>query len=110
MSQKTLLRLSTRPNGSNHLVNWNVTDMPSQMGRVSVVTGANSGIGWHTALELARAGSDVILTVRSKDKGRTAMERIRRLLPRANPIRRQLLSNPCAPGPAKPHHFSATGV
>ena len=90
MSQKTLLRLSTRPNGSNHLVNWNVTDIPSQMGRVSVVTGANSGIGWHTALELARAGSDVILTVRSKDKGRTAIERIRRLLPRAR-VRAELL-------------------
>jgi NAD(P)-dependent dehydrogenase (short-subunit alcohol dehydrogenase family) len=90
MSQKTLLRLSTRPNGSNHLVNWRVADIPPQTGRVAVVTGANSGIGWHTALELARAESDVILTVRSEDKGRTAVENIRRLLPRAR-VRAELL-------------------
>jgi len=38
-------------------------------------------MGWHTVLELARAGSEVILTVRSEDKGRAAVERIGRLLP-----------------------------
>ncbi len=38
---------------------WTVADIPSQAGNLAVVTGANSGIGWQTALELARAGSEV---------------------------------------------------
>ena len=59
---------------------WTVTDIPPQTGKLAVVTGANSGIGWHTALELARAGSEVILAARSEAKGRDAVERIRREL------------------------------
>ena len=62
---------------------WTVTDIPPQTGKLAVVTGANSGIGWHTALELARAGSEVVLTARSEAKGRDAVERIRRELPPA---------------------------
>jgi NAD(P)-dependent dehydrogenase (short-subunit alcohol dehydrogenase family) len=62
---------------------WTVTDIPPQTGKLAVVTGANSGIGWHTALELARAGSEVVLTARSEAKGRDAVERIRRELPQA---------------------------
>src|SRR3984957_4420487 len=58
-------------------------DIPSLQGRLAVVTGANSGIGWHTALELARAGSEVILASRTESKGRDAVDRIRRLLPQA---------------------------
>jgi NADP-dependent 3-hydroxy acid dehydrogenase YdfG len=33
-----------------------VMDIPPQTGKLAVVTGANSGIGWHAVLELARAG------------------------------------------------------
>ena len=73
-----------------YMTKWSAADIPSQEGRVAVVTGANSGIGWHTALELARAGSEVILTVRSEDKGLSAVEGIRRLLPRAR-VRGELL-------------------
>jgi NAD(P)-dependent dehydrogenase (short-subunit alcohol dehydrogenase family) len=62
---------------------WNATDIPPQTGKLAVVTGANSGIGWHTALELTRAGSEVILAARSEAKGRDAVERIRRELPLA---------------------------
>src|SRR5438477_12534048 len=65
------------------MTKWALADIPSLHRRLAVVTGANSGIGWHTALELARAGSEVILTARSEDKGRTALEGIRQLLPRA---------------------------
>jgi len=63
---------------------WTVNDIPPQTGKLAVVTGANSGIGGHTALELARAGSEVILAARSEAKGRDAVERIRRELPSAN--------------------------
>lgn len=44
------------------------------MGKSVVVTGANSGIGLATALELAGAGYDVIGTVRSAGKGRDLTE------------------------------------
>lgn len=60
---------------------WTVKDIPPLFGKVAVVTGANSGIGWHTALELAHAGCEVILTTRSDEKGRDAAERIRKALP-----------------------------
>jgi NAD(P)-dependent dehydrogenase (short-subunit alcohol dehydrogenase family) len=46
------------------MTKWTVEDFPSLHGRLAVVTGANSGIGWHTALELAQAGSEVILASR----------------------------------------------
>jgi NAD(P)-dependent dehydrogenase (short-subunit alcohol dehydrogenase family) len=51
--------------------------MPSLTGTTAVVTGANSGIGWHTALELARHGASVTLGVRTRDKGEDAAARIR---------------------------------
>jgi NAD(P)-dependent dehydrogenase (short-subunit alcohol dehydrogenase family) len=62
---------------------WTLADIPSQNNKLAVVTGANSGIGWHTALELLRAGSEVILTTRTEAKGRDAIERIRHQLPQA---------------------------
>ena len=48
-----------------------------------MVTGAKSGIGWHTALELARPGGEVILAARTETKGHDAVERIRRELSQA---------------------------
>ena len=51
---------------------WSAADIPDQSGRVAIVTGANSGIGYHTALELARKGAEVILAVRSVGKGEAA--------------------------------------
>jgi NAD(P)-dependent dehydrogenase (short-subunit alcohol dehydrogenase family) len=69
---------------------WTLAEIPSQAGRLAVVTGANSGIGWHTALELARAGSEVVLASRSESKGREAVERIRHELPGAQ-VRAEVL-------------------
>jgi NAD(P)-dependent dehydrogenase (short-subunit alcohol dehydrogenase family) len=69
---------------------WTTKDIPSQAGKLAVVTGANSGIGWHTALELARAGGEVILTARTEVKGREAIKRIQRQLPEAK-VRFELL-------------------
>jgi NAD(P)-dependent dehydrogenase (short-subunit alcohol dehydrogenase family) len=51
---------------------WQTTDIPSQAGKLAVVTGANSGIGYYTALELARAGAEVILGCRDAAKGEQA--------------------------------------
>ncbi|KAE9308032.1 hypothetical protein PF008_g21080 [Phytophthora fragariae] len=49
--------------------NWNATQMPSQVGKVAIVTGANSGIGFEMALELARKGANVVLACRNEERG-----------------------------------------
>lgn len=62
---------------------WSTADIPAHNGKLAVVTGANSGIGWHTAMELARAGAAVILPARSEAKAADAAARIRNQLPQA---------------------------
>jgi len=42
------------------MAKWTVAQIPSQANQLAVVTGANSGIGWYTALALARAGREVV--------------------------------------------------
>jgi NAD(P)-dependent dehydrogenase (short-subunit alcohol dehydrogenase family) len=51
---------------------WTAADLPSQEGRVFVITGANSGIGLPTARALGKAGAHVVLAVRDVAKGETA--------------------------------------
>jgi NAD(P)-dependent dehydrogenase (short-subunit alcohol dehydrogenase family) len=63
---------------------WSIKNMPSQQGKLAVVTGANSGLGYETALALAGAGAEVIVAARSVDKGHQAVARIRAQLPSAN--------------------------
>jgi NAD(P)-dependent dehydrogenase (short-subunit alcohol dehydrogenase family) len=65
---------------------WTTSSIPSQDGRRVIVTGANSGIGWHTALELARRGAEVVLAARSLEKARDAETRILRKVPQARLI------------------------
>ena len=55
---------------------WSTGDIPDQRGRVAVVTGANTGLGYHTAAALAQAGAQVILAVRDLEKGNLALARI----------------------------------
>ncbi len=62
---------------------WTLDLLPRQTGRRFIVTGANSGIGWHTALELARAGGEVTLAARDDAKAQAAAERIRAEVPSA---------------------------
>jgi len=58
-------------------------DIPSQAGRFAIVTGANSGIGYESALALAAAGAEVVLAARSQPKGEAAVARIQALAPGA---------------------------
>jgi NAD(P)-dependent dehydrogenase (short-subunit alcohol dehydrogenase family) len=63
---------------------WTAKDIPDQSGRVVVVTGANSGLGYETSLELARRRAHVILAARNPERGATAMARIREEVPDAD--------------------------
>jgi NAD(P)-dependent dehydrogenase (short-subunit alcohol dehydrogenase family) len=53
-------------------------EIPSQLGKMAVVTGATGGLGYETALALAKAGAEVILTGRDDRKGQSAIEKIGR--------------------------------
>jgi NAD(P)-dependent dehydrogenase (short-subunit alcohol dehydrogenase family) len=53
-------------------------EIPSQLGRTAVVTGATGGLGYKTALALAKAGTEVILTGRYDAKGQSAVDKISR--------------------------------
>ena len=55
---------------------WTTANMPDQSGRVAVVTGANTGLGFETAKALAAGGAHVVLAVRNLDKGKDAATRI----------------------------------
>ena len=55
---------------------WTPREMPPQQGRLAIVTGANSGIGYQTARYLSRAGATVILACRSREKGEAARAKI----------------------------------
>ncbi len=63
---------------------WSIKDIPSQQGKLAVVTGANSGLGYETALALARAGAEVIVAARNADKSHQAVAQIRAQMPSAN--------------------------
>jgi NAD(P)-dependent dehydrogenase (short-subunit alcohol dehydrogenase family) len=60
-----------------------MTPTNSMSGKICVVTGANSGIGKETALELAQMGARVVMVCRNPDKAKAAMEDIRREAPSA---------------------------
>ncbi|MCW4461256.1 SDR family oxidoreductase [Sphingomonas sp. BT-65] len=64
------------------MAKWTAADIPPQTGRTAVITGTG-GLGFEDAVELARAGAEVILAGRNPDKGAAAVARIRALVPSA---------------------------
>ncbi len=60
---------------------WTIQDIPSQEGRIAVITGANSGLGYHTTLGLSERGARVIMACRNLEKG----EKARTLIEQSHP-------------------------
>jgi NAD(P)-dependent dehydrogenase (short-subunit alcohol dehydrogenase family) len=59
------------------MAGWDASQLPVLSGRTAIVTGANSGIGWHVAKELAAHGARVVLACRDVTRAKQAAERIR---------------------------------
>lgn len=56
---------------------WTEADIPSQLNRVVVITGANAGLGFESARALSAKGAKVILACRNQVKGDAACEQLR---------------------------------
>jgi NAD(P)-dependent dehydrogenase (short-subunit alcohol dehydrogenase family) len=65
-------------------------EVPDLSDRLAVVTGANSGLGFGLAKRLAAAGAGVVMAIRSRAKGETAIAKIRQTVPEAKLTIRQL--------------------
>ncbi|WP_414089672.1 SDR family NAD(P)-dependent oxidoreductase [Rhizobium sp. BR 314] len=63
---------------------WTVKDIPPKTGRIAVITGPNSGIGYEAAKALTGAGAKVIIASRNERRGAEAMASIRAATPNAD--------------------------
>ena len=63
---------------------WTENEVPDESGRVAIVTGSNTGLGYDTARVLAARGASVVMAVRDTAKGDAAAARIRKLSPAAD--------------------------
>jgi NAD(P)-dependent dehydrogenase (short-subunit alcohol dehydrogenase family) len=61
---------------------WTTADIPDLEGKRAIVTGANSGIGFHTALHLAEHGAAVVIACRSPERGGAALDRLMAEVPK----------------------------
>jgi NAD(P)-dependent dehydrogenase (short-subunit alcohol dehydrogenase family) len=66
------------------MAKWTAADIPDLGGKTAIVTGANKNLGFHTALELAKHGASVTLACRNRERGRAAVEGMRRAVPGAD--------------------------
>ncbi len=79
-----IYKLANRQNGTTETTEvWTLADMPDLTGKVIIVTGANSGIGFEAAKEFTRKGAQTILACRSMDKAQAALAEIKADIPNA---------------------------
>ncbi|GAA4862877.1 oxidoreductase [Saccharopolyspora rosea] len=58
------------------MARWTTADIPDQTGRTVLITGANSGLGLHSATALAQRGARVLLACRDAERGRSALREV----------------------------------
>ena len=63
--------------------NWTVRNIPSQQGKTILITGANSGLGLEASKVLSKKGAQVIMAVRNDQKGKEAIDTIKKENPHA---------------------------
>jgi NAD(P)-dependent dehydrogenase (short-subunit alcohol dehydrogenase family) len=66
------------------MTTFDLDKISSQKGRIAIVTGANIGLGYETALGLAKKEMTVILACRNIDKANTAKQDILKEVPNAD--------------------------
>ncbi|HUR14864.1 MAG TPA: oxidoreductase [Mycobacteriales bacterium] len=59
------------------MTRWTPADIPDLTDRTALVTGANSGLGFWTSVELARHGARVLMACRNPERATAALERLR---------------------------------
>ena len=64
-------------------MSWTADQIPGLNGKTVVITGANSGLGFQTALSLAKKNATIIMACRNKEKAEKSMENILQLAPSA---------------------------
>ena len=64
---------------------WTEADIPLQRGKNVVISGANSGLGFHTSLALAGRGARVIMACRNLEKGEEARKKVMAIQPELEP-------------------------
>lgn len=66
--------------------NWTAVDMPDQSGKIAIVTGANSGLGYETVRGLARKNAQIIMACRNQEKGQAALAAVQKEFPTASVV------------------------
>jgi NAD(P)-dependent dehydrogenase (short-subunit alcohol dehydrogenase family) len=66
------------------MTHWTTDSIPDQEGKVFIITGANSGLGYESARALAKKGAKIILACRNLEKGESARQKIRKETPGAD--------------------------
>ncbi|MCU0400014.1 MAG: oxidoreductase [Algoriphagus sp.] len=64
-------------------VNWTADNIPTQEGKTFLITGATSGLGFEAAKVLSKKGGHIIMTARNLEKGKEALEAIKKENPNA---------------------------
>lgn len=58
------------------MANWTTDNIPDQTGRIIIITGANSGLGYETTLALAQKNATVVMACRNQTKGAEARDQV----------------------------------
>ena len=60
------------------IVDWKTSDIPNLNGKICLITGANSGLGYYTAKALAEKKAHVIIACRSSEKAKLAIQKLQK--------------------------------